>query len=103
MIKTVHTVVWSIFVAAIVAIPVAAWVGAWRAVAALVGFVLAECLVLVANGMQCPLTPIAARYTNDRRANFDIWLPEWLARHNKGIFGTMFFLDLLYAAHRFSG
>jgi hypothetical protein len=30
--------------------------------------------------MRCPLTGIAARYTDDRRDNFDIYLPPWLAR-----------------------
>ena len=57
-----HTVVWSIFVAAIIAVPV------------------------------------AARYTDERRANFDIWLPEWLARHNQSIFGTLFVAGLVYTA-----
>jgi hypothetical protein len=33
---------------------------------------------------------VAARYTDDRRANFDIYLPEWLARHNQAIFGTLY-------------
>jgi hypothetical protein len=31
-----------------------------------------EVLVIVANDWHCPLTPIAARYTDDRRPNFDI-------------------------------
>jgi hypothetical protein len=97
-IKTVHTVVWAIFVAAIVGLPIAARLQSWVVVAALFALVSAECLVLVANGMRCPLTPIAERYTDDRRANFDIWLPEWLARHNKSIFGTMFVIGLLYTA-----
>jgi hypothetical protein len=95
-IKTVHTVVWCIFVAAIVGVPVAARFESWTLVAALVALVSAECVVLVANGMRCPLTTIAERYTDDRRANFDIWLPEWLARHNKSIFGTMFVIGVLY-------
>lgn len=97
-IKTVHTVVWSIFVAAIVGMPIAARVESWTVAAALAGLVTAECVVLVTNGMRCPLTTIAERYTDDRRANFDIWLPEWLARHNKSIFGTMFVIGLLYTA-----
>jgi hypothetical protein len=96
VIKTVHTFVWSMFVAAIVALPIAVWREAWVAVTVLVGAVSAECIVLVANGMRCPLTALAARYTDDRRDNFDIWLPEWVARHNKAIFGTMFALDLVY-------
>ena len=97
-IKTVHTVVWAIFVAAIVGLPIAARLEYWVVVAGLAALVSAECLVLVANGMRCPLTAIAERYTDDRRANFDIWLPEWLARHNKSIFGTMFVIGLLYTA-----
>lgn len=99
-IKTVHTIVWSIFVAAIVGVPIAARFESWRIVGVLVGLVSAECVVLALNGMRCPLTAIAERYTDDRRANFDIWLPEWLARHNKSIFGAMFAVDLVYAASR---
>ena len=98
VIKTVHTVVWSVFVAAIVALPIAVWLEAWVTVAVLVGTVSGECIVLVSNGMRCPLTALAARYTDDRRANFDIFIPEWLARHNKAIFGTMFAVDLVYTA-----
>ena len=40
--------------------------------------------------MRCPLTDLAARYTDDRRANFDIYLPLWLAANNKRIFGSVF-------------
>ena len=61
----------------------------------LVGAVLVEVLVLVANRMRCPLTDVAAKFTDDRRDNFDIFLPLWLARHNKRIFGTLFALDLM--------
>jgi hypothetical protein len=99
-IKSLHTLVWSMFVAAIVAVPVAARLDAWGVVAALVALVFAECVVLLANGMRCPLTAIAARYTDDRRPNFDIWLPEWLARHNKSIFGTLFLFGLAYTLTR---
>ena len=51
-----------------------------------------ECLVLAFNGGRCPLTDIAARYTDERPDNFDIYLPMWLARHNKRIFGFLFVL-----------
>jgi hypothetical protein len=46
--------------------------------------------VLIANGGHCPLTAVAARYTTDRRDNFDIYLPECLARYNKLIFGSIY-------------
>jgi protein-S-isoprenylcysteine O-methyltransferase Ste14 len=36
----------------------------------------------------CLLTDLAARYTAERAANSDIYLPLWLARYNKPIFGA---------------
>jgi hypothetical protein len=75
-----------------VAIPLA---GAWRQfrwAAILTGLVLVECAVLAMNRGRCPLTDVAGRYTEDRRDNFDIYLPLWLARWNKVIFGTLFVL-----------
>jgi hypothetical protein len=56
----------------------------------LTGAVLVECLVLAVNGGRCPLTPIAGRFTEDRTAAFDIYLPRWLARWNKQLFGGLF-------------
>jgi hypothetical protein len=52
--------------------------------------ILSECAVLAINGGRCPLTDWAARFTDDRADNFDIYLPNWVARHNKAIFGTLF-------------
>lgn len=100
VIKTVHTVVWVFFVAAIVGVPVAARLGRFDWAWGLAGVVMVEVLVLVANRMRCPLTPMAARFTEDRRPNFDIYLPAWLARWNKEIFGSLYALGLLYAASR---
>jgi hypothetical protein len=96
-IKTLHTIVWAFFVISIAAIPVSAAVGRFDRVLACAGIVSVEVLVLAFNRMRCPLTAVAARYTEDRRANFDIYLPEWLARRNKEIFGTLFVLGLLYS------
>jgi len=41
------------------------------------------------------LTDLAARFTQDRAANFYIYLPVWLAAHNKTIFGTLFLVSEL--------
>jgi hypothetical protein len=90
LVKIAHTIVWAIFAACIVAIPALAWLGYERHGGALILVVLVEVLVLIANGGRCPLTAVAARYTVDRRDNFDIYLPEWLARHNKLIFGSIY-------------
>ena len=51
--------------------------------------------MILLNDGHCPLTPVAARYTSDRRDNFDIYLPVWLARHNKVIFGTIFICGVI--------
>jgi hypothetical protein len=89
-IKVVHTLVWAFFAACIFAIPVFAWRGQFRAAAILIGIVFLEVMVLVVNRWRCPLTNVAARHTDDRRDNFDIYLPEWVARHNKTIFGAIY-------------
>ncbi len=85
-----HTLVWAVFAGCIVAIPWFAWQRELGIALVLIAIVSVEVAVLFLNRMRCPLTAVAARYTDDRRDNFDIYLPEWLARYNKLIFGTLF-------------
>jgi uncharacterized membrane protein len=99
-VKVVHTVVWAIFAGCIVALPVAAYFADFQLAALLIGIVFIEIVVLFANHFRCPLTDVAARYTSDRRANFDIYLPEWMARHNKEIFGGLFVAGILFTLVR---
>jgi polyferredoxin len=99
-IKLLHTLVWALFAGCVALIPVFAWLRRFDVALVLIGLVLIEVLILGANGWRCPLTAIAARYTDDRRDNFDIYLPEWLARHNKTIFGAWFVLGLLLTLGR---
>ena len=70
--------------------------GEFRWATALSGAVLIECAILLLNHGRCPLTDVARRYTDERTDNFDIYLPLWLARYNKAIFGTLFLLFELY-------
>jgi hypothetical protein len=74
----------------------AATAGAMRLALGLVAVVAVEVLVLLFNGFKCPLTGVAARYTPDRQDNFDIYLPLWLARHNKLIFGVLYVVGVVY-------
>jgi hypothetical protein len=97
VIKGVHTVVWAVFAGSILAIPVAVHRGNLPLAWGLIGFVFLEVTVLVANGMRCPLTDVAARHTADRRDNFDIYLPAWLARNNKQVFGSLYVAGIAYA------
>ncbi|HEX9565695.1 MAG TPA: hypothetical protein VF981_17070 [Gemmatimonadaceae bacterium] len=99
-IRLLHTIVWAFFVAIIVAIPVAAWQRRFGMFLVLTALVLIEGAVLAVNKMRCPLTDIAARYTDDRRDNFDIYLPLPIARYNKEIFGTLFVAGVLFGMVR---
>ena len=102
-IKLLHTAVWVLFAGCIVASPLA---GAWRQfrwAAILTGLVLVECAVLAMNRGRCPLTDVAGRYTKDRKDNFDIYLPLWLARWNKAIFGILFVLGGCFVLNRLPG
>jgi hypothetical protein len=99
-IKMVHTVVWAFFAGAIVAIPISAAMGRFGWAGVLSAFVMVEVLVLALNGLRCPLTGIAARYTPDRRANFDIYLPLWVATWNKQLFGALYVVGAFFAIAR---
>ncbi|MEO6057509.1 MAG: hypothetical protein ABIQ49_11765 [Gemmatimonadales bacterium] len=102
-IKVVHTVVWVFFVACIAVIPVFAWRASYRYAALFIGIVALEVAALALNGRRCPLTDMATRYTDDRRDNFDIYLPEWLARHNKLIFRALYVAGIVLTLLRWNG
>jgi hypothetical protein len=89
-IKLLHTLVWALLAASILALPVVGLMRQFRRAAILTGLVLLECSVLALNGGKCPFTDLAARFTTDRAYNFDIYLPDWLAEYNKLIFGALF-------------
>lgn len=96
IIKTVHTVVWAVLASCVIAIPVTTAIARRDIALWLIAIVLIEVLILGLNRLRCPLTDLAARYTQDRQDNFDIYLPLWLARHNKALFGTLFVAGTCY-------
>ena len=85
-----HSAIWAFFVGCILALPIAGLMHRFDWAAILTVLILVECGVLALNRGRCPLTNWAGRFTDERGDNFDIFLPEWLARHNKAIFGTLF-------------
>lgn len=94
-IKLVHTLVWAFFVTIIFyivysgltnQITVFTWIS--------IGLVVAEGLVLLIFKMFCPLTLIARKYSDSKNENFDIFLPNWLAKYNKLIFTSIFILGV---------
>ncbi|HEX8653859.1 MAG TPA: hypothetical protein VF693_01370 [Allosphingosinicella sp.] len=99
-VRLIHSAAWLLFASAILALPVTVWMGRLTWALGLSGLVMVEVFILAANGMRCPLTAIAARYTADRSGNFDIYLPAWLARHNKTIFGSLFVAGEFFLLYR---
>ena len=87
----------------ILALPILAVLRRFRWATILTVILLLECVVLAANGGKCPLTDLATRYTLDRAPNFDIYLPNWLARYNKAIFGALFVFSELIVVWRWRG
>ncbi|MCL2073197.1 MAG: hypothetical protein FWH18_04710 [Marinilabiliaceae bacterium] len=101
-IKLIHTIIWSIFVIAIMYV---CYAGVFNKVNKLVWFcigaVLFEGIVLSVNKWKCPLTSIANKYSvNNHSINFDIFLPKWLAKHNKTLFSVIFFVGLFLVLWR---
>jgi hypothetical protein len=97
-VKVLHTAIWAFFATCVLAIPVASSLGHFGTAAWLAAIVFGEVAVLLLNEWSCPLTTVAAKYTADRSANFDIYLPEWLARSNKSLFGTLYVVGAIVAA-----
>ena len=102
-VKILRTIAWAFIAGCILAIPVYAWRGEFVGALVLIAIVGVEVFIIVFNHWRCSLTDVAARYTDERKENFDIYLPLWLARYKKEIFGSLFFLGLLYALARWQG
>lgn len=101
LIKLFHTLIWVFFVLVIGYILHAGildelGVLVWIAI----GLIVLEGVILMLNNGSCPLTPIAARYTNKIDDSFDIFLPNWLARNNKIIFGSIWLLGVVIVIYR---
>ena len=95
-IKTVHTTIWIIMVAAIFYIGYSVVVMRFDTLFYISFFLIAgESLVIMVNSWKCPLTDIAGRYTDRTDPNFDIYLPRTIAKYNKEIFTVILFIILL--------
>ena len=62
----------------------------WIGIALIIG----EGIVLSILKKMCPLTIIARKYSDSTKDNFDIFLPNWLAKYNKLIY-TIFFILII--------
>ena len=65
-----------------------------------IGLVILEGLTLVIFNMNCPLTLVAKKYSNSQKNNFDIFLPNWLAKYNKIIFTSIYLVGVLIVIYQ---
>ncbi len=101
LIKLLHTAIWLVYALIILYTLYAAIIDridSYFLIA--VGLVLLEGVVLLKNGWRCPLTLIGAQYSSDLSVGFDIFLPKWLAQHNKTIFTVIFSVSIILAVYR---
>ena len=101
LIKVVHTVIWVFFnvvifylLYAVLTNRIDKWV--WICL----GLIVLEGLVLLVFKNMCPITVVARKYSASTRDNFDIYLPNWLARYNKLIYTTIVAISVLILLYR---
>lgn len=101
LIKTIHTVIWVFFnivifylLYAVIVNKIDKWV--WICI----GLILLEGMILLVFKKICPVTLIARKYSDSQAANFDIFLPNWLAKYNKEIYTVIVLIAVIILAYR---
>jgi hypothetical protein len=100
-IKLVHSLIWIFMVTVIFYVVYSGIFNAvnlytWISIA----IVLLEGLVLLFFKMSCPLTILARKYSDSTKDNFDIYLPNRIARYNKQIFTSIFIFGVILVISR---
>ncbi|MGE0772819.1 MAG: hypothetical protein AB7K37_13975 [Cyclobacteriaceae bacterium] len=100
-VKILHTLIWVYFNLVLIYLFFAGitdridgWV--WFGI----GSFAAEGMVLLIFKNVCPLTLWARNYSNSSRDNFDIFIPNWIAKHNKAIYTILLVIALAFIAYR---
>ncbi len=103
LVKSIHTLIWVFFNVVIFymlyavirnKIDIWVWIG--------YGLVLLEGITLLAFKFFCPLTLIARKYSDSKKDNFDIYLPNWLAKYTKLIYTSIMVIILILTIYRLS-
>lgn len=101
LIKVIHTLVWIFFNVVIFYMLYAVltnqldkwlWIG--------YGLFAAEGIVLLVFKFFCPLTIMARRYSGSTKDNFDIYLPNWLAKYTKLIYTSILAIIIIITLYR---
>jgi hypothetical protein len=100
-IKSVHTLIWLFYNVVIFYLLYAVIVGRidhWVWIC--IGLIVLEGLVLMLFKWYCPLTIVARKYSDSSKENFDIFLPNWLAKYNKLIYTSIFGISIIILIYR---
>ena len=100
-IKTIHTLIWLFFNIVLSYLAYAVWMNhidiwVWLGITVIV----LEGLVLLIFRGTCPLTIIARKHSDSTQSNFDIFLPQWMAKYNKIIYTIIFSLIIFLLIFR---
>jgi hypothetical protein len=101
LIKILHTLIWLFFnvvifylLYAVIINKIDQWV--WICL----GLIALEGITLVIFKKMCPVTLLARKYSNSQKDNFDIYLPNWLARYNKEVYSTIVGIAIIILIYR---
>jgi hypothetical protein len=101
VVKLVHTLIWVFFnfvifymLYAVIRDRIDVWV--WIGYA----LIFLEGITLLAFSFFCPLTLIARKYSDSTKDNFDIYLPNWLARYTKLIYTSIMVVIIILTVYR---
>ena len=103
VIKIIHTFIWVCFnfvifymLYAVIANKLDYWL--WIGY----GLFILEGITLMAFKFFCPLTVMARKYSSSPKANFDIYLPNWLAKYNKLIYISILIIIIIITIYQLS-
>jgi hypothetical protein len=101
LIKIIHTLIWVFFnfvifymLYAVITNKLDNWL--WIGYV----FIILEGITLLTFKFFCPLTIIARKYSDSTKDNFDIYLPPWLAKHNKRIYSGITAVIIILTIYR---
>ena len=99
--KTLHTFIWAVFVLMIAYILYSGITDrvSWFTYVSIAAVII-EGIVLLIFKWKCPITVVARKYSDDHEDGFDIFLPRFIAKHNKTIFLTLYVIGVIIVVVR---
>lgn len=64
------------------------------------GLFALEGVILLLFKFFCPLTVMARKYSDSTRENFDIYIPNWLAKYNKLIYTSILVIIIIITLYQ---